>query len=302
MDRTEFLRLIEETDQRLIQRNIPVHARLLAAFREMAGTYEGPILGYGAEPKNFPDFVGPNLIEEISIWYKARYGDAYNAPTDLGRIPFLVRGQVYTARIPLAFGQPLAEPLNLIEDMTEDMKRSLTPQEIGRYAELWARGYELVYEAEDVFDQGELPGYEPAAAELIRKALEDRDDAVDCLRGPHPKTNISCFHSQQHAEKMMKAVLIANAGMTTATVKKIGHKLKDILAECLKVSSIFTGIQNDVALLANIPMDIRYEMAAVDRSVAVETYFAALRVGGLCATQMSGDARRLGTTRLRISS
>lgn len=303
MNRTEFLQLIEETDQKLGQQNIPVHARILAAFREMAGTYEGPLAGYGMDPKNFPDFVGPNLIEEINNWYKARYGDAYNLPSILGRIPFLIRGQVFTARIPLAYGQPRAMPLDFIDEMTEDMKQSLTPQEIRGYAERWVMGYELVYEMEDLFDSGDLPGYSPAAAELIRKAVEDRDDAVDCLRGPYPRTNISCFHSQQHAEKMMKAVLVEKAGMTLSTVKELGHELKDILGECLQISAMFAVIQNDTALLANIPMTIRYEIAAVDRSVAVETYYyAALRVGGLCATQISGDPRRLGTTQLTISS
>ncbi len=301
MNHAEFLRLIEKTDEKLAQQNLPVYARLFAAFRAMAGDYDGPIGGYGINPRDFPEYVGPNLIEKINDWYRDRYGEKFNLPGVLGSIPFLVRGQVFTAQIPLVYGQPKVNLLTLIDEMTESMQRSLTREELQYYTERWAIGYELVYEMEDMLGSGDLSRYTPAAAELIRKAIEDRDDAVDCLRGPHPRTNISCFHSQQHAEKMLKAVLIEKAGMTSTIVRKIGHKINDLVTECLRVTAAFMNVQTDTALLSNIPMDIRYEVAAVDRSVAVETYFAALRVGGLCATQISGHKRRLGTTKLTIS-
>jgi hypothetical protein len=220
MNHDEFLRLIETTDKKLAQQNVPVYARLFAAFRAMAGDYDGPIGGYGINPSDFPEYVGPNLIETINDWYRDRYGEKFNLPSALGRIPFLVRGQVFTAQIPLAYGQPKVNPLTLIDEMTENMQRSLTREELQYYTERWAMGYELVYEMEDMLGSGDLSRYTPAAAELIRKAIEDRDDAVDCLRGPHPRTNISCFHSQQHAEKMLKAVLIERAGTTSTIMKK----------------------------------------------------------------------------------
>ena len=301
MNHAEFLHLVEKTDQTLAQQNVPVYARLFAAFRAMAGDYDAPIGGYGIAPSDFPEYVGPNLIEKINDWYRDRYGEKFDLPSVLGRIPFFVRGQVFTAQIPLAYGQPKVNPLTLIDEMTESMQQSLTREELQYYTERWAVGYELVYEMEDMLGSGSLSSYTPAAAELLRKAIEDRDDAVECLRGPHPRTNISCFHSQQHAEKMLKAVLVEKAGMTSTLMKKIGHKINDLVTACLRVTSAFMNVQTDAALLANIPMDIRYEIAAVDSSVAVETYCAALRVGGLCATQISGHQRRLGTTKLTIS-
>jgi HEPN domain-containing protein len=301
MNHAEFLHLVEKTDQTLAQQNVPVYARLFAAFRAMAGDYDGPIGGYGINPSDFPEYVGPNLIEKINDWYRDRYGEKFDLPSVLGRIPFLVRGQVFTAQIPLAYGQPRVNLLTLIDEMTESMQRSLTREELQYYTERWAIGYELVYEMEDMLGSGDLRRYTPAAAELIRKAIEDRDNAVDCLQGPHPRTNISCFHSQQHAEKMLKAVLIEKAGVTSTNMKKIGHKINDLVTQCLRVTSAFMNVQTDAALLANIPMDIRYEVAAVNSSVAVETYFAALRVGGFCATQISGHQRRLGTTKLTTS-
>jgi hypothetical protein len=301
MNHAEFLRLIEKTDQKLAQQNVPVYVRLFAAFRAMAGDYDGPIGGYGINPRDFPEYVGPNLIEKINDWYRDRYGEKFNLPSALGRIPFLVRGQVFTAQIPLAYGQPKVNPLTFIDEMTESMQRSLTREELKYYTERWITGYELIYEMDDMLGSGDLSRYTAATAELIRKAIEDRDNAVDCLQGSHPRTNISCFHSQQHAEKMLKAVLIEKAGMTSTLVKKIGHKINDLVTECLRVTSAFMNVQTDAALLANIPMDIRYEVAAVDSLVAVETYFAALRVGGLCATQISGHQRRLGTAQLTIS-
>jgi hypothetical protein len=298
MDCIEFLRLIEKTDEELARQSRPLHVRPFAAFTEIARDYQGPVCGYGIDPRDFPEYVGPNLMGRIHEWYRKRYGDRVNVPSTLGRVPFLIRGQVFTARIQLAYGQPQVNPLEFVDKMTDDMKRALTRQELKHYAERWVMGYELIYEIVDLLGSGDLSQFTPEVAELIRKAIEDRDDAVECLQGTHPRTNISCFHSQQYAEKMMKTVLIAKAGMSQTTMKKIGHRINDLLVKCLKVTSAFTNVQTDAALLANIPMGIRYEITAVDSSVAVETYFAALRIGGLCATQLSGHQRRLGTSNL----
>lgn len=78
MDRAEFVRLIEETDDKLTQQNIPLHVRPIAAFKEIAGDFEGPIGEYGIDPRNFPEFVGPNFIQKIDDWYRERYGDRIN--------------------------------------------------------------------------------------------------------------------------------------------------------------------------------------------------------------------------------
>ena len=301
MNRIEFLRIIEETDEKLAQQNISLHVRPIAAFKEMAGNYEGPIGGHGIDPKDFPEHVGPNLIEKINNWYRERYGDRINMPTTLGRIPFLIRGQIYTARIQLTYGAPRVNPLEFIDGMTDSMKQSLSPEELRYFTEHWVMGYELVYEIEDMLGTGSLGHYNPEAQELIKRAIEDRNDAVECLQGPHPRTNISCFHSQQHAEKMMKATLIEKSGATLSYVRGIGHRMNDLMADCLRVTPDFTNITSDVALLANIPMSIRYDVAAVGNSIAVETFFAAFRVGGISAVQISGHQRRLGTTSFSIS-
>jgi hypothetical protein len=296
MNNAEFLRLIEEVDRKLAGQGLPVHVRPIAAFKEMAGDYQGPLYENGVSPSRFPEYVGPNLFRKIDEWFRERYGDKVYMPSCLGRIPFLVRGQIYTARVPVIYGRPEIDPIALVDGMTDSMKRSLAPEELRHFAERWVLGYELIYEMQDMLGSAHQPMSTPQVGEIIRNALEDRGNAVVCLQGPHPQTNISCFHSQQHAEKMLKVFLIAKAGATVATVKGLGHRINALLAQCMRVNVGFANIQSDAALLANIPMDIRYQSAPVDVPAAVETYFSAMRVGALCASEISGHKRRLGTT------
>jgi hypothetical protein len=127
----------------------------------------------------------------------------------------------------------------------------------------------------------------------LEKAIEDRESAVNAL-DKRLDTNGACFHAQQLAEKMMKGVLLAKNICTEDQLRQrpFGHDLQNVFEACLRASGSFADVISDVALLKCIPMDVRYSMPKVDALVAVQTIWAALRVGGVSACQITGFERR----------
>lgn len=294
MNESEFLEKIERADEDLAKSGVSIHARPFRAFL-LAPDYAGPLLGYAVYKADYPALVGPNLLDSICDWYKGRYGDRVNMPTDRGRVPVVVRGEVYLVRIPLVFGRVRAPVLRFVEGLTESMAQALTETELNAIGQAFQAGFALTYEIEDMtqeLEKGRL-SVTGAAHNMLQSGIADRDTAVQCLSG-RPDTNGACFHAQQHAEKMFKVYLLVNNVSTELQLSRppYGHDLKRILDLCAAQSGDFLALSGDVGLLNNIPMDIRYTVSKVERTVAVETVWSALRVGGFSACKISGQARR----------
>src|SRR5690606_37337110 len=133
-----------------------------------------------------------------------------NAPTDRGKVPVLLRNEIFLIRIPLAFGQPEIQILPLVNGLTPAMAKSLTASECEKIRICFEEGFGLNYEFEDLSSQIEAD----ARNGIVRKenpffvsALGDKITAADCLEG-NIDTNGAVFHSQQLAEKMLKAVAL----------------------------------------------------------------------------------------------
>jgi HEPN domain-containing protein len=297
MNESEFLRRMEQVDQELVQNRVPIHARTFRAFRLLAPDYAGPLIGYSVRSEEYPEFVGPNLLDKIDDWYRERYGVRACMPWVVGRVPIILRREIYLIRIPRAYGEPEVKILPLIEGLTLGLTQSLTPYERDCIRNIFTMGWALVYEIDDLeqFLRGPLAhaAVSAEAVQMAQTAKEDRDTMMRCLSG-QLDTNNSCFHAQQHAEKMLKAFLLAKTVYTAEQLrrKQLGHNLGAIFEACVQSSTIFLDIITDVGLLNNITMDIRYLTPRVSPEIAVETFWASTRIGGLCASQISGFKRR----------
>jgi len=295
MNETEFLEKMELTDAELAKAGVPIYARFLRAFDRLVPNYRGELWGYGVDPGKYPPFVGPNLMRQISDWFGKRYGERSYLPSLRGRIPIILRREVYLIRIPAVFGRPRISVLPLIDGLTKAMAQSLTPPELELIRKSFENGFALTHEIEDLMT--ELGSCSTTLSQevhnMLRNGIEDRDTSVRCLSG-QLDTNGACFHAQQHAEKMLKSYLMANAILTETQLCKrpYGHELRNIFHECTKNSNSFLALANDIALLGNIRMDIRYTTPKVEPEVAVEAHWAALRTGALCACEISGHKRR----------
>lgn len=295
MTESEFQMKIEAADNELAIKRIPIHARALHAFHLMSPDYNGPLLGYGVKPEDYESFVGPNLLTHINNWYGKRYGKRSYMHTTCAHVPVLIRKEVYLIRVPAVYGEVNISILPLFEGLTEDMAKSLDKTELDTIKKSFEMGYALTYEIEDLRTNihSKVISLNIANHNILQSAIEDRDTAIRCLSGSLD-TNGACFHAQQHAEKMLKSYLLAKNICTEDKLSKkpYGHNIENIFRACLNTINDFASLANDIALLKNIPMDIRYSLSKVASEIAVETVWAALRVGGLSACQLSGHKRR----------
>lgn len=294
----DFLTQIEEADKELAIKDVPIHARPFHAFNILAPDYDGPIMGRNVKPEDFPEYEGPNLLKHIDDWFEKRYGERIYVPGDIGRVPILIRRQIYMVRIPLVIGNPRVRIPEHIDGMTEDMKRSLSKKEVEIFVSAFLDGFALIYEMADLLRFVKGNGNSKFSSEsksILISAIEDRDTSIRCLTGTgRSDTNSACFHAQQHSEKMLKAFILNEHLHSLIELSRppFGHNISRIFQCCNEHSPDFIDLNSDIALLKNIKMDIRYNGLKIIPENAVETVWSSLRVGGFIACKLSGSKRR----------
>lgn len=296
MNKVEFQEKMQLIDEELVEKEVPIHARAFHAFPIAAPNYNGPLLGYGIDCSAYGEYEGPNLLDKINNWYEQIYGERIYAPTDRGKVPIILKQEIYLIRIPLVYGSPKIEVLPLVNGLTPVMASHLTAEEIGEIQQSFIEGYSLVYEFEDLFSQLDAEERNNAKRKdnpFLDSAIRDKDTAADCLEASLD-TNGAVFHSQQLAEKMLKAVLSYLANMSEDDIrKKYNHRITDIYKDvCAHANEAF-HLSSEVNQIAQYKMDIRYTSNRISKSDAVNAYWAGLRIGGLCATLLSGHERRV---------
>lgn len=299
MTREVFLDRMEAIDEELVRKGIPVFQRLIPAFHILAPSYSGEVFTSPAAAARFPDYVGPRLVKRISEWYSARYGARNHLPSVLARVPILIKGQVYLARIPLIYGAPglgLGDVLGLIEGMTPSMAAALSHEEGVAVMEAWCEGFDRIYEIDDLRSMptgSASPETLATARSFFDSALLDREAAARAFESPRGDLPTACFHAQQLAEKILKSFALLKGLASEETLKsKIGHKLKKLATLCETASPEFASVAKDVALLDDVPMDVRYTPAPMRPEEAAEKVWAALRIAGFTACQILGKERR----------
>jgi HEPN domain-containing protein len=296
MDRDEFLKRMPLVDAELAEERVPIYARAFHAFSIIAPDYNGPLLGYGIVRSAYKEYEGPNLLERINSWYKQIHGDRFNAPTDRGKVPIILRNEIYLIRIPLVHVAPQVEILPLVNGLTPGMARSLSSSELADIQHKFIEGFSLVYEFEDLFSQldaEERNAKKRADNPFLISAVRDRDTAADCLEGA-VDPNGAVFHSQQLAEKMLKAVMFFSANMSEEDIrKKYNHRIPDIFKDVIANSEPPDQIDSEIRHIAQYKMDIRYSSSPISKKEAVQSYWAGFRIGGWCATLLSGHKGRI---------
>lgn len=179
-----FLAYMEEIDLRLRQARVPIHARPLNAFREIAKDGIQMIIG-GALPTPHAD--------QITKWFHLRYGERLLVDFDIGKAVILVWGDPYVMRLPRIYGR-----WNGIIDVTKTY--------VGMTKELFASLPER--------DQAEmvnafvwfLERYEKIN-NLPEKVTANIDTAIQQMISQSPHYGESQWASLQTAEKTLKAFI-----------------------------------------------------------------------------------------------
>ena len=77
----------------------------------------------------------------------------------------------------------------------------------------------------------------------------------------------SCFHSQQAAEKALKAVLYSQGSRVV-----LGHSVRDLAQQCEAHDPPFAGVAGEAALLDQFYIPTRYPNGLPSPAVPSETY------------------------------
>ena len=114
----------------------------------------------------------------------------------------------------------------------------------------------------------------PATAEWVTKAEADFATAGRELRARKaPNYDAVCFHTQQCAEKYLKAVLQENE----RHIPKI-HNLIELMLLCEKMDSSFEMLRADLVVMERYSVGIRYPCEFAEKSDAQSAYAAAKTV------------------------
>jgi HEPN domain-containing protein len=110
--------------------------------------------------------------------------------------------------------------------------------------------------------------------EWVERAEEDYHQAQVALRQrKYPAYHSTCFHSQQCAEKYLKAFLTRHAIAFSKT-----HDLIELRRLCLQMDSTFSLITNPLKALFPYAVDIRYPGARATQTDAREAVAAMKQV------------------------
>ena len=117
-------------DEELAKKGVPVYERPFQAFTLAAPDYNGPLMGCGIDTSEYGEYEGPNLLGKIHNWYKQVYGKRINAARDLGRIPIIIREEIYLVRIPLVYTTPEINILPFVSGLTPAVARRLSDKDL----------------------------------------------------------------------------------------------------------------------------------------------------------------------------
>ncbi|NTW07800.1 MAG: HEPN domain-containing protein, partial [Syntrophaceae bacterium] len=296
MNADEFHEKMRLIDAELSQKGVPVYERPFQAFPIAAPDYNGPLMSFGIDSSEYGEYEGPNLLAKIHNWYKQMYGKRASAARDLGRIPIIIKEQIYLVRIPLVYETAAINILPFIEGLTPAVARRLSDTELDEIHNKFIEGYSLAHEFEDLYFQLEAEernGTKRKNNPFLDSAIQDKDAAADCL-DEEIDTNGAVFHSRQIAEKMLKAVLFYLANMNEEEItQKYGHRIADIYKDVSSYVESPARINSEINYITRYKMDIRDTETQVPDSEAVKAFWSGLRIGGFCAALLSGPERKI---------
>ncbi len=113
----------------------------------------------------------------------------------------------------------------------------------------------------------------------VRKAESDYQCAVQTVRGREPFHDHVCFHSQQSAEKYLKA-LLEKLGLAIPRV----HHLDDLLALLSPYQPSLQRLRRGLILLTDFAGDIHYHGGSASKRQAAAAERWAGQVRAVCRT------------------
>jgi hypothetical protein len=219
MNDQEFHERILKIDRHLIEENVPIPNRPLAAISRYAKEYK--CIVFIATPPNHkksPDKYDKfNLGDTINEWFKNKYGVKLVADLNMGCVGLLISGDVFKLKIPIFFcsmvGEKNGKSIKLdripghqllsfniykfVESITPNIIKDISQEEKLKAYSIFNHAVELY----NLFERENL------RSELINSAKADYEKSIDYLMGNNKSTGLSKWSSLQATEKVLKSAL-----------------------------------------------------------------------------------------------
>jgi len=257
MTRAEFEKRMLEIDNRLADREIPALLRAIHSWFEFMGKDKS----LSSEPpdRSKGPYEWPNLSYRIEEWYEQHYPVHSVIHTDWGKRHFLIRGEVFAARMPLAmnaFGQ--LDVFDYLQDLSESVRDLLSEEEKTGLQETYNAFYTQASDIALCWTVLGRDGEQVLVHRLLDRGWADLRGTCESFMPNDPTAVL--FSVQQAVEKFLKAFLAFHSpGLTEGELKgKYGHKVKTLLQDCAAIDDRFEQFLNQIDLLS-YGTEVRYE-------------------------------------------
>jgi HEPN domain-containing protein len=256
---------LQKIDEDLAGRKVRLLMRPFEAFDVLSPG--GGVLIAPSKEDYYDEFEGPNLFRKISDWYEKRYGEEIYINPKIGEKPFRLRGHIYYFKYPVVYGTAEVNIFKCIQNITPELARSLSIQELDHLKKEFERGYGA-YNSISTLDN---PRYffEKDAKELIDRGLSDIHGCVSVLRETKD-SQLPVFIAQQAVEKLLKAFLVQSGRKNINEVKAYSHRILDAFEECVKTDKRLESIRTYIDKLNLKDMSIRHVKTGHTEDDAIE--------------------------------
>jgi hypothetical protein len=295
MIESEFEHMMEQIDQELRNKDVPIPSRPLHAVGDVSKRLNTEIT---IVPEPVPAIPGRydrlTLAAHIDRWYQARYGDSLKVHFGPGSVALLIKGDPWKMVLPRIYGKvicvcdpdlekyrnsprittgpqrPTYNVLWCIEDIPAGLASTLTENERREILQFFMKAHEALQDFENI-----------RSKPYVNEAIADLNSATAFILQRPPQYGLSKWSSLQLVEKLLKSFLkLKNASIPRH------HKLQEI-AQIAKDHGL---VPPNVALLASAQCTagVRYGEVPVTLGEAISAHHASLDLGKQLAGQIRG--------------
>ena len=296
-DDIEFESLMQRVDADLASEGIPIPFRPIRALGVIGKEFNATIRlskPYPNEGPSSPNVTNWPFAERTYRWFDKRYGKRLLHDPRPGKIVFILQQAPWVLFLPRMFGQvqvvasrtltserfrndgvpPIYNVLEGIEGLTEEMKRSLTDDELRQIFALFQLGYNALTTMEYLCKNV-----------LVESAMTDINTTVEHIMARNPSYGQSRWASLQATEKVLKASIELKGGTYSHT-----HDLRKILLETSALG-IPSPSQEDIDAI-QCTASARYGTESTTLGEAVTAHHASLRVCLMAAEYVHQSSHR----------
>lgn len=274
----EFIRFMEDIDDELKRRGVPLSGRPLGAIGEACVKLKTPLNVAPLGPLVPGVYSGDSLSRHIEGWYTKKYGDRLKINWSPGSAAIIIRGDPWKIKLPFVIGlvefafDPCLDkyqdstsspdsvnPLRCIEGLTSDFAKGLARQEMKEIAGFF------------VFALRSTQRLREANGPYLAEARVDLETAVSDLFLARPNYGQSKWASLQFTEKLLKSYL---------TLEGVPFPKNHDLASLsmLAASRELQVIGPNIITAIQCPAGVRYGETKVSLSEAIKAHHASLEV------------------------